>query len=183
MRRAVFLGAALGLALALGALGWFGWGVWGDWRDERAIRALAAGRDAAPRDGADPRVIYARALFLSERDRLAESEALTAQMGGLRPDLLSAHHFAIANARMRRGFAAIDAARLDEAYPEIELAKAAYRQALRAWPGDMDAKVNYDVAMRLLRDLPRDGKDGEEDPENRPQKLWTDLPGLPRGAP
>lgn len=181
--RAVFLGLSAALALALMALGWFGFELWADRRDQSDISRLAGGRDAELRAGADPRAVYARALFLTERDRLPEAEALTIRMGDLRPDLLSAHHYAIGNARMRRAFEAMETMRLDEALPEIELAKSAYRQALRAWPGHMDAKVNFDVAMRLLRDLPRDGQDGEEDPENRPQRLWTDLPGLPRGAP
>lgn len=182
-RRAPVLIAAAGLVLALAGAVWFGFGVWGDLRDSRDVRALAAGRDVAPRAGADPRVLHARALFLAERDRLAEAETLTPRLGGLRPDLLSAHHFAIANARMRLAFAAVETMSLDDAFPEVELAKAAYRRALRAWPENLDAKVNYDLAMRLLRDLPREGQDGEEDPENRPRRLWTDLPGLPRGAP
>lgn len=183
MRRILFYGASLGLALALGALVWFGAAAWGDRRDNRAIRDYAAGRNFDLREGASPVAVYARALHLTERDRSPEAEALTGSLDGLRKDLLSEHHRAVADARLRRGFEAIQTSNYDDAIPEVELAKSAYRRALRAWPENLDAKVNYDIAMRLLRDLPREGQDGEDDPENRPSRIWTDLPGLPRGAP
>lgn len=172
----------LTLGLTAGA-GWFGWQVWGDHADNRAIRDLAAGRGAEPRPGADPRVAHARILFLAWRDRIPEAEALIPALGDAPPALQSGARMTIANARMRRGFTAIEARDLDGSMAEINLAKSAYRDALKADPGNFDAKVNLELATRLVRDLPRTGNDGEDSPDIKPEELWTDLPGLPRGAP
>ena len=183
MRRLIFALLVLLVAGSAGATGWFGWRVWGDHADNRAIRDLAAGRAAEPRDGADPRVAYARILFLAWRDRIPEAEALVPALSGAAPALQSGARMTIANARMRRGYDALEARDLDGAMAEVNLAKSAYRDALRADPGNFDAKVNLELATRLFRDLPREGNDGEENPDIKPSELWTDLPGLPRGAP
>ncbi len=37
--------------------------------------------------------------------------------------------------------------------------------------------------MRLVRDFPQLDVEGEEIPPEAAKKLWTDLPGLPRGLP
>lgn len=182
-RRLTFLALVLALlASGLAALR-HGQAVVANERDNRVIRALAAGHQAEPREGADPRALHARVLFLAWRGRLPEALELAAFMRDARPDLLAEAQIAIGNARMRAGFAQIDVNRIDDAIPEIELAKAAYREALRAVPGHPDARVNLDLAMRLVRDLPRPLAEGDDDPENQPRQLWTDLPGLPRGAP
>lgn len=164
--------AATGAALVL----------WGQHLDNRTIRSLAAGTDRVPRDGADPRAFAARALYMAWRGRIPEAEAQAAGLEAATPLLRAEFHYAVGNARMRRAFAQMEANRIDDATAEVNLAKAAYRDALRALPGHYDSKVNLDLAMRLVRDLPR-RSNGEEDPEVQPQRLWTDLPGLPRGAP
>lgn len=183
MRRVVFALLCLWVLAGIAASGWLGLRYWQQGRDNAAIRALAGGRDAVPRPGADPRVAHARALFMAWRDRIPEAEAQAPALAGARARLRGEYHYAIGNARLRAGFAAIEANRIDDATAQINLAKLAYRAALRERPADYDAKVNLDLAMRLVRDLPRDGKDGDDDPEVRPERLWTDLPGLPRGAP
>ncbi|WP_244500147.1 hypothetical protein [Methyloceanibacter superfactus] len=44
-------------------------------------------------------------------------------------------------------------------------------------------KYNLDVAARLVRDLPQIAP-SEEPLQQEPRKdLWSDLPGVPRGAP
>lgn len=161
----------------------FGYAVWGDWRDNADIRALASGKRTALRDGADVRAIHGRILFLAWRDRLQEAQDLLPLMRDTPPALVSDAHFVIGNARMRAAFGQIETGLLEDATPEVNLAKAAYRAALRANPANWDAKVNLDLAMRLVRDLPRPEAEGESDPQNRPRRLWTDLPGLPRGLP
>ncbi|WP_155043912.1 hypothetical protein [Paracoccus shanxieyensis] len=183
IRRAVFPLLCLWVALALAATVWAGLLVWGAARDNRAIRDLAGGRDVVLRDGADPRAVHARALYLALRDRPQDAEAMAPALAGAAPGLQSEYHYALGNARMRMGFDRIERNRIDEATALINLAKASYRQALRAWPGHYDAKVNLDLAMRLVRDMPREGQDGDKDPDTQPRRLWTDLPGLPRGAP
>ncbi|RBO53822.1 hypothetical protein DSD19_06800 [Rhodovulum sp. BSW8] len=152
-------------------------------RDNATIRALHAGRDAEPRPGAGSQAIHARVLFLSWRGRIAEAEALGPALAAAGPGLRSGAFLSIGNARLRTAFELIETNRVDDAIPEVTLAKQAYRAALAAWPGNYDAKVNLDLAMRLVRDMPRPGADESEEPETRPRQLWTDLPGLPRGAP
>lgn len=183
MRRAIFPALAmLTLAAAL-AVAVSGRAVWQVARDNAAIRDLAAGHEAVLRDGADPRALHARVLFLTWRNRLDEAQAVLSRLPPDRPDLVAEAQLATGNARMRAGFAGIEAGDFERSESQIALAKAAYREALRARPRMHDAKVNLDLAMRLVRDLPRPLADGESDPEDPPRRLWTDLPGLPRGAP
>ncbi|MGN7869699.1 hypothetical protein [Paracoccus sp. 22332] len=183
MKRLAFMALLLCLAASLAATAWFGRVVLHDARDNAAIRDLAAGRDAIPAVRADPRAIHARILFLAWRDRLPEAQDLLPLLVGAPPELLSEASYAIGNARMRAGFQQIEAGNFEDAETEISLAKTAYRDALRAVPGFRDGKVNLDLAMRLVRDLPRPLADGDSDPLTQPRRLWTDLPGLPRGAP
>ena len=183
MRRLVLASLVLALLLSVAAMVRYGYAVWGTVQDNGAIRALAAGHEAALRENAGPRALHARILFLAWRDKLAEAQELLPRLADGPSDLQSEAPFAIANARMRSAYDYIEAGRFEDATPEIELAKLAYREALRAVPGNRDAKVNLELAMRLVRDLPRPLAEGEEDPENQPRQLWTDLPGMPRGAP
>lgn len=183
MRRLTFAALVLSTALATAGTAWFALALRGDLADNHTIRLLHAGNEAQPRDGADPRAVHARALFLAWRDRIAEAEALAPALADAPPDLRSGYHLAIGNARMRAAFEFIETRRLEEAGPEVELAKAAYRDALRASPGNYDAKVNLDLASRLVRDVPRAGEDGGEETDTPSRRLWTDLPGLPRGEP
>ncbi len=182
-RRLSFIALLLSLIACVGATVWYGLSAWSDTRDNRTIRDLAAGREAVPAGNADPRAVHARVLFLAWRGRPDEARDLLPLMVNGNGGLLSEAYYAIGNARMRRAFERVEASQFDEAVPDVELAKSAYRDALRVQPAYLDAKVNLDVAMRVVRDLPRPLAEGEDDPENRPRQLWTDLPGMPRGAP
>lgn len=182
MRRATFALLVLWVLAAGAALVASALALAGQRHDNRTIRSLAAGTDREPRAGADPRAFSARALYMAWRDRIPEAEAQAPGLDGAPPALIAEYHYAIGNARMRAAFDRLDANRVDDAATQVNLAKAAYRDALRALPGHFDSKVNLDLAMRMVRDLPREGN-GEEDPEVQPERLWTDLPGLPRGAP
>lgn len=183
MRSGALPALLLGLLFSAAGLIWFGIGLAGDLADNRTIRALHAGRTAEPRDNADPRAHLAMALFLSRRGRIAEAEALGYRLDEAPPALRTAFHLAIGNARMREAYDFFERRRLDAATPVIALAKAAYRDALRVQPANYDAKVNLDLASRLVRDLPRASGESGEEPETQPHQIWTDLPGLPRGAP
>lgn len=183
MKRLALVALLLCIAVSMAASVWFGRAVWHNYRDNTAIRDLAAGREAQPGPDADPRTIHARILFLAWRDRLPEAQDLLPLLAGTRPDLLAEAGYALGNARMRAAFDHIEEGSFEDAETEVSLAKSAYRDALRAVPGFRDGKVNLDLAMRLVRDLPRPEADGETDPEAQPRRLWTDLPGLPRGAP
>ena len=182
-RRVIFPALVVAvLAMAAGMVH-AAWDLYGDIRDNRTIRALHAGYDIVPRAGADPRALLARALFLSWRDHVMEAEALGSGLADADDRLRSAYQFAIGNARMRAAYELIDVGKPSDAIPEVALAKLAYRAALHADPDDFNTKVNLDIAMRLVRDMPREGEVGEEEEAERPRRVWTDLPGLPRGAP
>jgi mxaK protein len=182
MRGAV-IASGLGIAAVAGAGS--GWLAVSAWRDNRTIAGLAAGRDLPVGAGASAAVLFARADFLLARDRIDEAQALV-------PDIRAAGdqgrladlQYNIANGRLRAAFGLLEQNRIDPAIPLVRLAKDGYRATLTIAPGHWDARYNLDVAMRLVRDLPRNGQDLEEDaPPEPPKQLWTDLPGLPKGLP
>lgn len=155
-----------------------------DWRTNTAIKALRAGKDIPVTARARPALLEARTAFLLERDRMADAQPLLDQIL-LRADTGTQVRalYNMANTRLRAAIAQIEQGKFDKAIPLVTLAKAEYRGALRRQPEDWNAKHNLDVAMRLVRDLPRgEGEEGEE-PEQIPSKLWTDLPGVPKGLP
>jgi mxaK protein len=149
------------------------------------IKELRAGKDVAvdPATAASA-LIEARASFLLARDRIEEAQPLLDQ-ASLRaePAVEARMLYNAANARLRAAVKAIEQGKFDKAIPLVALAKSEYRDVLRREPGNWDAKYNLDVAMRLVRDLPRaEGEDGG-DKQKEPAKLWTDLPGVPKGLP
>lgn len=183
LRRVPFLLLSLLVLLAFAGAAVCAYRGWEASRVNAALTALSEGRDVPVSPGDPLRLIEARASWLLARDRLEEAEALgplIAAGGDLRAE--AAWHYNRGNARLRQAFELIEIRKLDDATPQVNLAKIAYRSALRADPGFYDAKVNLDLAMRLVRDLPREEQDGEE-PDEPPKALWTDLPGIPGGLP
>lgn len=152
--------------------------------ENRAIAALAAGRDLPAAEGASPRVLLARAHFLIIRDRLDEAQPLVDRIvrDGEAP-LAVAALYDMANARLQLAISHLERTEIDPAIPQVRLAKAAYRAALVRAPGLWDAKYNLDVAMRLVRDFPQIEQEPQADAQETPKRLWTDLPGLPKGLP
>lgn len=154
-------------------------------RTNGIIAGLRTGKDIAVNaTTASPALLEARAYFLLTRDRLEEAQPLLDQAalraaGGPESRML----YNMANARLRAAVAAIEQGHFDKAIPLVSLAKAEYRSVLRRDPENWDAKHNLDVAMRLVRDLPRAQGEEGTDPEQTPSKLWTDLPGVPKGLP
>lgn len=152
--------------------------------DNRLIAALAEGRDVEVDEDASAALTFARAHHLLVRDRLDDARAPTERLA-----LGAARRFAFAalydkgNAHLRRALEIVDAHRYDDTIAQVNLAKEHYLRALRIDPGDWDAKLNLDVAMRLVRDFPDGEAEGDEEPPEPPDRLWTDLPGLPRGGP
>ena len=152
-------------------------------RQNAQITALASGEDAGGNASAGE-VLLARAAFLSARDRFDDVQAVVdAAKATASPHTLSLMLYNQANTNVRRAFAAIEGGKADAAIPLTKLAKDAYREALRLDPQAWNAKYNYDVASRLMRDFPGYEQDGEEVPPDSDVKLWTDLPGVPQGAP
>lgn len=149
------------------------------------IKELGAGKNVAvDAVSAPPALLEARADFLLTRDRIEEAQPLLDQ-ASLRagPAVRARVLFNMANARVRAAVKAVEQGHFDKAIPLVALAKAEYRTVLRLAPRNWDAKYNLDVAMRLVRDLPRAEGEEEGDTEQTPAKLWTDLPGIPKGLP
>lgn len=173
--------------LLVAALVWLGSALWtlqGERAERQVFDQLAAKRDVQPPDDASGRLTFARAHYLLVRDRIDEAQGLAgriAERGGR--ELTAKFYYDLANARARRALGAVEASQIDKAIPEVRLAKDAYRTALRADPELWDARYNLDVVMRLVRDFPEIERAGEEDVKAQPKKLWTDLPGRPRGLP
>ena len=88
----------------------------------------------------------------------------------------------LGNLYIKRAVAAADRYDIDGARAMAELAKQAYREALRARPDYWAAKHNFEAAQRLVRDLPV--HEGEHQEGDKPaEDVWSQMPGFPRGAP
>ncbi|MGP1613923.1 MAG: hypothetical protein ACTS5Y_02505 [Pollutimonas bauzanensis] len=180
------LAAAL-IGAALSAAQWYRIGA-----DNRAIQALSQGDDLAVALDAAPGVAFARLNFLLERYQLDEAlpwaEALArADLPGPgareTPPLAALALYNMGNARLRHALDMIDRNRIGEAPASIRVAKDYYTRALRLAPDYWDARYNLDLASRMVRDLPRGAAQEEDDAPDSPKRLWTDLPGLPKGLP
>ena len=174
---------ALPLAGLVGALACAGL-AWRDTRANHTIAALEAGQDRPVAADAAPEVLLARIRFLAARERLEEAEPLIAALDRGGSSVLRAlAQVSLGNARLRQAFAKLEAGELEPAAPLVGLARQAYRRGLTQRPEAWDAKFNLDVASRLVRDFPERGREqGEEMPAD-PKKIWTDIPGQPRGLP
>jgi mxaK protein len=184
-RKVRTLAIATALVVSVAVLAALSWRIYEIRRDNAFIAALMAGDDI-PVDArsAAPEVVLARSAFLLERDRREEAQALLDAASALadpkqRARLLYNH----ANARIRTAISAVERGDRDTAIPLTRLAKDEYRMALRLDPPAWDIKYNFDVAMRMVRDFPGYETEGEEAPPDAPKKLWTDLPGVPKGLP
>lgn len=173
------------LTVGVATAGMGGWAVWRAVADNRTIAALVDRHDVAVADDAPAELLFARTSFLVRHDRLDEAQALAGPVERAgNPAILAAFHYTLANARLRRAVELLESSRIDPAIPLVVLSKDGYRRALRIDPGLWNAKYNLDVAMRLIRDFPQAaGEEGTEEPPPNAGKLWTDLPGLPRGLP
>ncbi|OAI30797.1 MxaK protein [Methylosinus sp. R-45379] len=157
------------------------------WRvrvDNAAIGALAAGRDIETDSASAPELIAARIEFLAEREEFDKARALLEPLGAAGRDELSATaHYDLGNALLRHAFDLLERGQLEPAGPFVELARREYRRALQYRPEFWDAKYNLDVAARLVRDNPQLEHSGGDELPADPKKIWTDIPGAPKGLP
>jgi mxaK protein len=156
----------VGLCASVTALAILTWLIHDVRRDNATIAALRTGEDIP----VDLRKAAGEVLF--------DSSAAIADPK-LRARLLANH----ANARIRLAIAFVERGNQDNAVPLTRLAKDEYRLALRLDPDAWDVKYNYDVAMRIVRDFPGYDQASEDIPPDAPKRLWTDLPGVPKGLP
>ena len=148
------------------------------------ISSLLAGRDTPVATDAKPELLLARIEFLTRRDEIDAARVL---MDALdrdgRDDLSAMGRYALANALLRKAFDLIERGDLDGAAPFVNLSKREYRRALQLAPSYWDAKFNFDVASRLVRDYPSFEQENGDELQAEPKKLWTDAPGVPKGLP
>lgn len=149
-----------------------------------AIVELNAGRDLQVDLNARSELLIARIAFLTKRDDADRArafvEALDRREGA---EIKSRGHYLLANALLRKALGLAERGEIDAVGPFVTLAKREYRLALQLVPDFWDAKYNFDVAARLVRDFPEiERKDGDELYAD-PKKLWTDIPGAPKGLP
>jgi mxaK protein len=158
------------------------------WRDARAvndtIERLRTGHDVDVGDDASPELLLARIAFLTQRDEIDRARLLVDALDRRgAPGLRARGHYLLANALLRKTFDLIERGELDAAPPFVNLAKRDYRRALQLSPGFWDAKYNFDVASRLIRDYPGFQQERGDELLADPKKLWTDAPGAPKGLP
>jgi mxaK protein len=129
-------------------------------------------------------VVLARVNELLRRDRFGEAQALANTAGPrLTPKLHAQTLYNLANSRIRQAIVLVEKGDLDSGTALVNVAKSEYRLALRLVPDDWDLKYNLDVAMRMVRDLPVGDSEAQDVPPDAPTRLWTDLPGIPKGLP
>ncbi len=157
---------------------------WNASRTNAAIAALEAGRDIALPTDAPVALLVARTRFLAARDRLEEAEPLLESLDrNGAADGAARARYVLANARVRKAFDLIGRGELDKAGPQVTLARQDYRRALQTRPDFWDAKFNFDVASRLIRDFPEFDRTFGDELKAEPKQIWTDIPGQPRGGP
>jgi mxaK protein len=157
------------------------------WRtkaDNETIQSLLAHKDiTVDPTYASGEVVLARINELIRRDRLDEAQTLLGSTETrMEPRLRALALYNLANERTRQGAEFVRKGDLDHAAALINVAKTEYRLALKIDPHDWNTKYNLDVAMRIVRDLPQADNLSDEEQQTT-KKIWTDLPGVPKGLP
>ena len=168
-----------GVLSTLASLVWLGSRI----ADNRTIARLRTGHDDGIGRRASAAVAFARAQFLMDHDELEQAQPVVERVvrtGSVQQGAEILYN--AGNARLRHAILLIENGKFDSAAADVVLARDFYERALRLQPGFWDAKFNLDIAMRLVRDFPATVIPGEET-ERPTSKLWTDLPGLPKGGP
>ena len=143
--------------------------------EARAVSVAAAGGEAP----SAPRARLARALALGAAGEVEPAEAILAELADGPGAVAADARFALANLYLREGAReGVDPAR---ARAWLELAKARYRDALARAPGDVDARLNLERALRLAPEGEGAGPGTDLDPVKSvdvvfPDFAPTDLP-------
>ncbi len=177
-----FVLVALVIVLAVAAVAAFA--LWPrDAARNRTITALTHNHDVAVAQDAAPKLLFARAYFLITHGRLDEAQAIVSLLDLRGTDKARADlHYDLGNGRLLAAFDKIDLADFDAAGALVGLAQEDYIEAMRLNPDDWDARYNFDVAARLVRQYP--SFVNTPDPRRQgPRPIWTELPNVPRGEP
>jgi len=148
------------------------------------IKLLSANKAVAIDAKTSPsEVILARINELISHDNIEDAQTLLSSTEAkIDPPVRARALYNIANERTRKGAEFVQKGDLDHAAALINVAKSEYRLALKLDPHDWNTKFNLDIAMRIVRDLPL-GDNLPDDAQSTPKKVWTDLPGVPKGLP
>lgn len=148
------------------------------------IRALKENHDIAVATSAEPEALSARIEFLLSHDRIDEIQPLVEALDKTGSEQIrAAAHYNFANGRLRQAFDLLTQGKIDAAGPFVVLARQEYRRALTSSPYDWDAKFNLDVASRLIRDFPDFERTVGDTVKTDRKRIWTDIPGIPKGLP
>lgn len=143
-------------------------------RSER-INTAIANAAATGLDSSVPEAQFARALALAKSGKSDPALQIYKTLGrNTRAGIRRAALYNTGNVYMH------DAARRNsdegfESLPLVELAKQAYRQVLREWPDDWDARYNLERALRLAPEL--DQEADESDAPMKEQHVMSTLRG------
>ncbi len=179
-------GPALWLLAALSLSAFAAKGI--EWLDanraNQAIRALADHKDIAiDASRAPPDLILARINESIRRDHFDDAQALAnSTQTRLPPAVRALVLYNIANSHTRQATEFVRKGDVDGAAALVNLAKSEYRLALKIDPEAWDTKYNFDVAARIVRDLPQAENPDLTSPD-APKRIWSDLPGIPKGLP
>lgn len=149
------------------------------------MRTLLAGQDVSPDSlvHASPEVRLARALHLHKKHRYEDALAtINIILDERDPQFRAKVHYNLGNIYLSQATERVENFDIALAVPLVELAKDAYRQALRINSGYWDAKYNLEAAMRLVPEMEHISRD-PEDENARKDAPWTTVPGFPRGLP
>jgi mxaK protein len=147
------------------------------------IAALTQNHDIAVAPDSASKLLFARAYFLIVHRRLDEAQALVSRFDLRGSDKARARlHYDLGNGRLLAAFDKIDSADYDAAGALVGLAQENYIEAMRLDPDEWNARYNFDVAARLVRQYP--SFVNTPDPRRHgPRPIWTELPNVPQGEP
>jgi len=139
----------------------------------RVNRAIAQAADPAASAGDFAQARLAHALALARAGRSEPAQAAykavaRSEQGALR----AAAFYSLGNLHLRAGLAN-GAGHAAASLPLVELSKQAYRDALRADPGDWDARYNLEQALWLAPEVEEQSLADNEPPLQRERTITT----------
>ncbi|PKM10926.1 MAG: MxaK protein [Gammaproteobacteria bacterium HGW-Gammaproteobacteria-3] len=173
------------LTTSLVAVGWQITALYRIYRDNSLISRMISehGVQLEKRVSANPELRLARASYLKHKLRYDEAlETLNLILDQGDAHFQARVRYNLGNLYLVQAIASVETMAINQALPEIGLAKQAYRQALALDSNFWDAKYNLEVALRLLPEMDR-GTTKDDNPQNKNSQLWTTVPGFPRGLP
>lgn len=150
------------------------------------ITELLSGQDIALDQvvTAAPQIRLARAGYLRQKQRYNEAlDTLSLIVGQGDKRLQAQTRYNLGNVYLAQAMTELEAGRLNQTMPLLNLAKQAYRQALTLDSGFWDAKYNLELAMHWLPEFDRVSNAQPDEEVAQPAQIWTTLPGFPRGLP